>query len=79
MEIAAAIVSVVFGGLVGWGAVRRPSDRRPLLVALATGAVLGAMMWSLSLGDDPALSGGSLLLGGLAGTATLLLARRRPA
>lgn len=63
MDLAAAAVAVAFGGLMGWGLSHRVDDQRPIRVTLVVGAVIGAMMWALSLGANPSLHGGSLLLG----------------
>lgn len=70
MDLAAAAVAIAFGGLMGWGLSRRIDDVRPILTALVAGAVIGALMWGLSLSANPSLDGGSLVLGCLAGLAT---------
>lgn len=70
MDLAAAVVAIAFGGLMGWGLSRRVDDLRPILATLVTGAVIGALMWGLSLSANPSLDGGSLVLGCIAGLAT---------
>lgn len=77
MDLAAATVAVAFGGLMGWGLSHRVDDPRPILVTLVVGAVIGALMWALSLGGNPALEGGSLLLGCVSGLATASRRRSR--
>jgi len=79
MDLAAALVAIAFGGLMGWGLSRRVDDPRPILVTLAVGASVGALMWALSLGANPALEGGSLLLGCVSGLALAVTGRREPA
>lgn len=76
MDLAAALVAVAFGGLMGWGLSRRVDDRRPIFVTLMVGAAIGALIWALSLGSNPSLEGGSLLLGCLAGLALAAAGRR---
>lgn len=71
MDIAAAIVAIAFGGLVGWGLGRVIEDLRPVLAALIFGVATGVVVWIASLGDDPSLIGGSLVLGCTAGLATI--------
>lgn len=71
MDTAAAIVAVVFGGLVGWGLGRVIEDLRPVLAALIVGVATGVVVWIASLGDDPSLIGGSLVLGCTAGLAAI--------
>lgn len=76
MDLAAALVAVAFGGLMGWGLFRRVDDPRPIRVTLIVGAVIGALMWALSLGENPSLEGGSLLLGCVSGLALAATGRR---
>lgn len=75
MDLAAATVAIVFGGLMGWGLSHRVDDQRPILATLVVGAVIGALMWALSLGDNPTLAGGSLLLGCISGLAAASMRR----
>jgi hypothetical protein len=79
MDIAVAIVAVAFGGLMGWGLGRIIEDLRPVLAALLFGIATGAVVWIASLGDDPSLIGGSLVLGCTAGLAAISPRLRRPA
>lgn len=79
MDLAAALVAIAFGGLMGWGLSRRVDDPRPILVTLVAGASIGALMWALSLGANPSLEGGSLLLGCVSGLALAVTGRREPA
>jgi hypothetical protein len=75
MDLAAATVAIVFGGLMGWGLSHRVDDQRPILATLVVGAVIGVLMWALSLGANPSLEGGSLLLGCISGLAAASMRR----
>lgn len=79
MDIAAAAVAIAFGGLMGWGLSRRVDDLRPILATLVTGAVIGVLMWGLSLSANPSLDGGSLVLGCIAGLATASIGKKQAA
>lgn len=79
MDLAAAAVAVAFGGLMGWGLSHRVDDLRPIRITLVIGTVIGALMWALSLGANPSLDGGSLLLGCVSGLATASLRRSEAA
>lgn len=77
MDTAPALVAVAFGGLMGWGLGRIIEDLRPVLAALLFGIATGAVVWIASLGDDPSLIGGSLVIGCTAGLAAILPHLRR--
>ncbi|HEX2153876.1 MAG TPA: hypothetical protein VHL52_07855 [Acidimicrobiia bacterium] len=79
MSPAAIIVAIVFGALVGWGLGFRLADPRPGLVALVGGGVIGGVILVASLGPDPAISGGSLVLGCTAGLVGLVPRLRKTA
>lgn len=77
METGAVLVSLGFGFLVGFGlAGFLPDDRRPTLVSLLVALAAGVLVLSASLGDEPALVGGSLVIGAGAGLAGTLLHSR---
>lgn len=63
MTVAAAVVAVGFGLLVGWGLGGRDYAPRPVLIALLAGLAVGAGILALSSGTDPSLAGWSLVLG----------------
>ncbi|MFP3914113.1 MAG: hypothetical protein ACLFWM_04500 [Actinomycetota bacterium] len=77
MTVGSALVAIAFGLLVGWGLRTRDFDRRPAVAAPVVGLAAGAVTLGLSLGDNPELAGGSLLLGCAAILTALLIPPRR--
>lgn len=77
MNAAAIVVAVGFGGLVGWGLGFSLPDTRPALVTLIVGLVIGAVILLTSFGSQPAMAGGSLILGCGAGLLALAPRLRR--
>lgn len=75
MSVAAAVVAVGFGLLMGWGLGGRDYPPRPVVATLVVGAALGALILATSHGTHPSLSGWSLIIGCGAALAT---SRLRP-
>ena len=71
MDIKAVVVAVIFGTLMGWGLAGRHDDRRPPIIAVVVGFVVGATVLVADLGADPSFVGGSLLLGCAAALAAM--------
>ncbi len=76
MNAAAVTVAIVFGGLMGWGLRGRLDDRRPGMLAMLVGLVIGAGALFGS-GETADMASGSLLLGCGAGLILMILPRRR--
>lgn len=74
MTAAGIVVTIGFGALVGWTLGFSLPESRPAIVALVSGALIGAAVLAF---PGPAMAGGSLLLGCGVGLLTLGLRLRR--
>lgn len=77
MSAVAIVVAVGFGGLVGWFLGFSLPDTRPALITLTAGLVVGSVILLTSFGSEPAMAGGSLILGCCAGLLGLAPRLRR--
>jgi hypothetical protein len=76
MNAGAVTVAVVFGGLMGWGLRGRLADRRPAVLAMLIGLVIGAAALFGS-GAMTEMASRSLLLGCGSGLILLFLPLER--
>lgn len=75
MEFSTVIVSVLFGGLMGWGFARNSPDLTPPVVAMALGFLTGIVVWIVD--PDAVLASRTLVIGCAAGLISLATMRFR--